>query len=59
MDLPGLALVLQAALSPNPDERKAAEHSLDQVSLSFLLSYSISSIYLALIIIGYVFVDRL
>ncbi|GLT74887.1 hypothetical protein SLA2020_466520 [Shorea laevis] len=30
MDLPGLAVILQAALSPNPDERKAAEHSLDQ-----------------------------
>ncbi|KAI4302714.1 hypothetical protein MLD38_038431 [Melastoma candidum] len=30
MDLPGLAMILQAALSPNPDERKAAEHSLNQ-----------------------------
>ncbi|KAJ4723042.1 importin beta-like SAD2 [Melia azedarach] len=30
MDLPSLALVLQAALSPNPDERKAAEQSLNQ-----------------------------
>ncbi|XP_054821841.1 importin beta-like SAD2 [Prosopis cineraria] len=30
MDLPSLAVVLQAALSPNPDERKAAEQSLDQ-----------------------------
>ncbi|PRQ38093.1 hypothetical protein RchiOBHm_Chr4g0409961 [Rosa chinensis] len=31
MDLPGLAVVLQAALSTNPDERKAAEHSLNQI----------------------------
>ncbi|KAH7521474.1 hypothetical protein FEM48_Zijuj07G0037500 [Ziziphus jujuba var. spinosa] len=31
MDLPSLAVVLQAALSPNPDERKAAEQSLNQV----------------------------
>lgn len=30
MDLPSLAVVLQAALSPNPDERKAAEQSLNQ-----------------------------
>ncbi|OAY52150.1 importin beta-like SAD2 isoform X1 [Manihot esculenta] len=30
MDLPSLALILQAALSPNPDERKAAEQSLNQ-----------------------------
>ncbi|KAF9606113.1 hypothetical protein IFM89_023136 [Coptis chinensis] len=30
MDLPSLAIVLQAALSPNPDERKAGEHSLNQ-----------------------------
>ncbi|KAJ7979108.1 importin beta-like SAD2 [Quillaja saponaria] len=30
MDLPSLAVILQAALSPNPDERKAAEHSLNQ-----------------------------
>lgn len=30
MDLPSLAVILQAALSPNPDERKAAEHNLDQ-----------------------------
>ncbi|XP_043721910.1 importin beta-like SAD2 isoform X1 [Telopea speciosissima] len=30
MDLPSLAIILQAALSPNPDERKAAEQSLDQ-----------------------------
>ncbi|BFG15638.1 hypothetical protein CerSpe_019120 [Prunus speciosa] len=30
MDLPGLAVILQAALSPNPDERKAAEQSLNQ-----------------------------
>lgn len=32
MDLPSLAVVLQAALSPNPDERKAAEQSLNQVT---------------------------
>lgn len=31
MDLPSLALVLQAALSPNVEERKAAEDSLNQV----------------------------
>lgn len=30
MDLPSLAVVLQAALSPNPDERKAAEQNLNQ-----------------------------
>ncbi|EHA8588685.1 importin beta-like SAD2 [Cocos nucifera] len=30
MDLPSLAVVLRAALSPNPDERKAAEESLNQ-----------------------------
>ncbi|CAK8540920.1 unnamed protein product [Lathyrus sativus] len=30
MDLPSLAVILQAALSPNPDERKAAEHNLNQ-----------------------------
>uniref|UniRef100_A0A1D1XYP0 Putative importin-7 n=1 Tax=Anthurium amnicola TaxID=1678845 RepID=A0A1D1XYP0_9ARAE len=30
MDLPSLAAVLQAALSPNPEERKAAEESLNQ-----------------------------
>ncbi|MFS8034675.1 putative importin-beta domain, armadillo-like helical, exportin-2, central domain-containing protein [Helianthus anomalus] len=30
MDLPNLAIVLQAALSPNPAERKAAEDSLNQ-----------------------------
>lgn len=32
MDLPSLALILRAALSPNPDERKAAEDSLNQVN---------------------------
>ncbi|KAL8100671.1 importin beta-like SAD2 [Apium graveolens] len=31
MDLHSLAVVLQAALSPNPDERKAAEQSLNQI----------------------------
>ncbi|XP_057498931.1 importin beta-like SAD2 [Actinidia eriantha] len=30
MDLHSLAIVLQAALSPNPDERKAGEESLNQ-----------------------------
>ncbi|GLT68097.1 hypothetical protein SLA2020_403570 [Shorea laevis] len=34
MDLPGLAVILQAALSPNPDERKAAEQSLNQYQYS-------------------------
>ena len=33
MDLPSLAVILHAALSPNPDERKAAEDSLNQVPL--------------------------
>lgn len=37
MDLHSLAVVLQAALSPNPDERKAAEDSLNQVLLLLLL----------------------
>ncbi|KAL1832759.1 hypothetical protein ACET3Z_002410 [Daucus carota] len=31
MDLHSLAVVLQAALSPNPDQRKAAEQSLNQI----------------------------
>lgn len=31
MDLPSLAVILRAALSPNPDERKAGEESLNQV----------------------------
>lgn len=31
MDLPSLVVVLQAALNPNPAERKAAEQSLNQV----------------------------
>ncbi|XP_077231936.1 importin beta-like SAD2 homolog [Tasmannia lanceolata] len=30
MDLPSLAVVLQAALSPHPEEQKAAEESLNQ-----------------------------
>ena len=34
MDLPSLTVVLRAALSPNPDERKAAEESLNQVNSS-------------------------
>lgn len=34
MDLPSLAVVLQAALSPNPDERKAAEQNLNQVKIA-------------------------
>lgn len=37
MDLHSLAVVLQAALSPNLDERKAAEDSLNQVLLLLLL----------------------
>ena len=37
MDLPSLAVVLQAVLSPNPDERKAAEQSLNQVFVRSLL----------------------
>lgn len=32
MDLPSLAVVLRAALSHAPEERKAAEASLNQVS---------------------------
>ncbi|KAL8157667.1 hypothetical protein AgCh_002392 [Apium graveolens] len=31
MDVQSLGVVLQAALSPNPDERKAAEQSLNQI----------------------------
>ncbi|KAI9100857.1 hypothetical protein K1719_024219 [Acacia pycnantha] len=31
MDLLCLAVILQAALSPNPNERKAAEQSLEQM----------------------------
>lgn len=42
MDLPSLALILQAALSPNPDERKAAEQSLNQVSFFNVLNRLIS-----------------
>jgi len=34
MDLPSLAVVLRAALSHVPEERKAAEESLNQVSAS-------------------------
>ncbi|KAJ4833603.1 secondary alcohol dehydrogenase (SADH2) [Turnera subulata] len=34
MDLPSLAVILQAALSPNQDERKAAEQSLNQVQFA-------------------------
>ncbi|KAL2900795.1 Importin beta-like SAD2-like protein [Bienertia sinuspersici] len=30
MDLPSLAVILRAALSPNPDERKSAEDSLNE-----------------------------
>lgn len=37
MDLPSLAVILQAALSPNPDERKAAEQSLNQVPRSLFI----------------------
>jgi len=34
MDLPSLVVVLRAALSHAPEERKAAEASLEQVSRS-------------------------
>ncbi|CAI0452218.1 unnamed protein product [Linum tenue] len=34
MDLPSLAAVLQAALSPNQDQRKAAEQSLNQIQFT-------------------------
>jgi hypothetical protein len=34
MDLPSLAVVLRAALSHVPEERKAAEESLNQVTAS-------------------------
>ncbi|KAM7261408.1 hypothetical protein ACFE04_008775 [Oxalis oulophora] len=37
MDLPSLAVILQAALSPNPDERKAAEQSLTQYAPQHLV----------------------
>ena len=38
MDLPSLVVILRAALSPNPDERKAAEDSLNQVNfMNFFL----------------------
>ncbi|KAM7253398.1 hypothetical protein ACFE04_026016 [Oxalis oulophora] len=37
MDLPSLAVILQAALSPNPDERKAAEQSLIQYAPQHLV----------------------
>lgn len=39
MDLNSLALILQSALSPNPNERKAAEQSLNQVNLSLNYVY--------------------
>lgn len=40
MDVHSLAVVLQAALSPNPDERKAAEESLNQVNfLLYIYTY--------------------
>lgn len=35
MDLGSVAVVLQAALSQNPNERKAAEESLNQVLFFF------------------------
>ncbi|XP_077217536.1 importin beta-like SAD2 homolog [Tasmannia lanceolata] len=35
MDLPSLAVVLQAALSPHLEERKAAEESLNQAIFRF------------------------
>ncbi|XP_050214915.1 importin beta-like SAD2 isoform X2 [Mercurialis annua] len=34
MDLQSLAITLQAALSPNPDERKAAEQNLNQCQIA-------------------------
>lgn len=43
MDLPSLALILQGALSPNPEERKAAEHSLNQVTCFVPLTASLTS----------------
>lgn len=40
MDFQNLAVILAGALSPNPDERKAAENSLNQVSFAYkLLKY--------------------
>jgi len=39
MDLPSLAVVLQAALSPNPDERKAAEQNLNQVKIAYFFCF--------------------
>jgi len=39
MDLPSLAMILQAALSPNPDERKAAEQNLNQVWLLPIIEF--------------------
>jgi hypothetical protein len=41
MDLPSLAVILQAALSPNPQERKAAEESLNQVGAFIFIMYFI------------------
>ncbi|KAG6422846.1 hypothetical protein SASPL_113228 [Salvia splendens] len=34
MDLPSLALILQGALSTNPDQRRAAEESLNQIQFA-------------------------
>lgn len=45
MDLPNLAIVLQAALSPNPAERTAAEASLNQVYCFWLRMLSIDYVW--------------
>jgi len=39
MDLPSLAVILHAALSPDPNERKAAENSLNQVGFSLFVEF--------------------
>ena len=44
MDLPNLVVILQAALSPNPNERKAAEQSLDQVHLFYFIYHLINNV---------------
>lgn len=40
MDLASLTVVLRAALSPIPEERKAAEQSLNQVKCFLLLLFN-------------------
>lgn len=49
MDLPSLAVILRAALSPNPDERKAAEQSLNQVG--YLLSNPFNYLFLSIFVL--------